>query len=123
MQSNTTGHSMEIFLIITVLILLIALFCLEIFHFYRLTQRYQISSETLSAILDTLIKQNEKIGYLNKNVMEFEGLLHSIMNENQRSMLSLVDNLQTAKPIKPNNFDSLREAFKGPTRVEINERN
>lgn len=40
-----------------------------------------------------------------------------------RSLLSLRENLETAKPIKPNNWDSFREAFKGPARVEINERN
>lgn len=26
------------------------------------------------------------------------------------------------QPIKPNNWDSIREAFKGPVRVEVNER-
>ena len=40
-----------------------------------------------------------------------------------RSMQPLRDTFETAKPMKSNNWDSVRSAFKGPTRVEVNERN
>jgi hypothetical protein len=45
------------------------------------------------------------------------------IDKNHRSLLVLRDALETAKPIKPNNWDSIKEAFKGPVRVEVNERN
>jgi hypothetical protein len=38
-------------------------------------------------------------------------------------LLALRESLEATKPIKPNNWDSMKEAFKGPTRVEVNERN
>ena len=40
-----------------------------------------------------------------------------------RSLLSTRESLEAAKPMKSNNWDSVREAFKGPVRIEINERN
>lgn len=45
------------------------------------------------------------------------------LSEQHRDMLNFVESLEANRPIKPNNFDSLKEAFKGPTRVNINERN
>ena len=35
-----------------------------------------------------------------------------------RSSLALREALETAKPIKPNNWNSVKEAFKGPVRIE-----
>lgn len=49
--------------------------------------------------------------------------MDAMSNYLDRSMLSLKDLLETTKPIKPNNWDSVKEAFKGPTRIEVNERN
>lgn len=49
--------------------------------------------------------------------------LSKISEQIDRSTLSLRKNLEPTEPIKPNNWDSIREAFKGPTRVEVNERN
>lgn len=39
------------------------------------------------------------------------------------SFAALKESPEVTKPTKPNNWDSMKEAFKGPTRVEINERN
>jgi hypothetical protein len=48
--------------------------------------------------------------------------LFSISENIDRSTLSLKKILEPTEPIKPkNNWDSIREAFKGPTRIE-NER-
>lgn len=52
-----------------------------------------------------------------------ECLPDMIKEDIHRSLLSLREVLETAKPIKPNNWDSVKEAFKGPVRIEINERN
>lgn len=49
--------------------------------------------------------------------------IDALGNGLDRSMLSLRELLENAKPIKSNNWDSVREAFKGPARIEINERN
>ena len=49
----------------------------------------------------------------------------SLINEKQRFFQQFINSLpkeQPSTPIRPNNFDSLREAFKGPAR-EVNERN
>ena len=40
----------------------------------------------------------------------------------QFSLLSIKDEITPTTPIKPNNWDSVREAFKRPTRNIINER-
>lgn len=39
-----------------------------------------------------------------------------------RSLLAR-DNPLTTKPIKPNNWDSVKSCFKSPSRVDVNERN
>ena len=47
----------------------------------------------------------------------------SVNDETRRSLLALRDILEATKPMKSNNWDCIREAFKGPTRIEVNERN
>ena len=56
-----------------------------------------------------------------KFVLNTDALM-SESDQIHRSLLALRETLETAKPIKPNNWDSVREAFKGPVRIEINER-
>jgi hypothetical protein len=46
----------------------------------------------------------------------------SSLGQLNRSLLTR-DNLDNTKPMKTNNWDSVRNCFKGPTRVEVNERN
>lgn len=42
--------------------------------------------------------------------------------EIHRSLLDLKDSIQPIKPsIRPNNWDSMREAFKAPTKVAVDE--
>lgn len=44
-------------------------------------------------------------------------------NDIDRCLTDLRTSLDAAKPIKPNNWNSVKEAFKGPVRIEVNERN
>lgn len=57
------------------------------------------------------------------HISEKMDVLPTIFREDiHRSSLALREALETAKPIKPNNWNSVKEAFKGPVRIEINER-
>ena len=49
-------------------------------------------------------------------------LPNMIKDDIHRFLVELRESHST-KPIRPNNWDSMKEAFKGPTRIEINERN
>jgi hypothetical protein len=47
----------------------------------------------------------------------------SDLEEQYRSLSTLKEVVgATNQPMKPNNWDSVRQAFKGPARIEINER-
>ena len=98
MQSNTTGLSMEVFYII--LLKLSLLMNLLLFRQMRKVISFQKSSQDLHkethAYLDDLSNHVES---LDKKVSKTD-----------------------SSPMKPNNWDSVREAFKGPTRNEVNER-
>ena len=91
-------------------------------------------SIVLSKKIDTL-QENQKI--LDEQLAgDFEGIEKAIILLSQkidvlpdtikedfhRTSLALRETLETARPIKPNNWDSVKEAFKGPVRIEINER-
>jgi hypothetical protein len=111
---------MEIFLITFVLILQLVLICLSLFHFLRIHVQLNAQHDLQLRIIEVLsnLQTDEKEFYrlhLNK--------IDEVSANLDRSLLALRESLETAKPIKPNNWDSFREAFKGPTRVEINERN
>lgn len=85
--------------------------------------------------LELLQKQNDEI--VDSLLGDFEGVeklcvlmsqkidsLPDVLKDDlHRSMLALKDIQEPTKPIKPNNWDSVREAFKGPARIEVNERN
>lgn len=58
-----------------------------------------------------------------KNLEAKVELLLQKKDDIHRSMLALREPLETTKPIKPNNWNSMKEAFKGPSRIEGNERN
>lgn len=88
---------MEVFCIILLMLLLVGNFLL-----YRETRKISASLKTFES------KQADHTIYL-KHIFD---IVNSIPQANGAP--------QT--PIKPNNWDSIREAFKGPTRVEINER-
>jgi hypothetical protein len=107
---------MEIFLITVVLSLQVVCLCLQIYHFRKLGNQIEKISETQSRIPTVLTDFKEE-------VISLTNKTDAIANNLDRHLLALREALEPTKPIRPNNWDSVREAFKGPTRVEINERN
>ena len=69
-----------------------------------------------------MIKEIKRIDELEFKVVALSELVTLYQNDNIRSSLALREALETAKPIKPNNWDSVKQAFKGPVRIDINER-
>lgn len=45
-----------------------------------------------------------------------------IQNDMHRLLIAIRPPLEAAKPIKPNNWNSMKEAFKGHVRVDLDER-
>jgi hypothetical protein len=97
MQSNTTGHSMEVFFTVLLVASLIGNFFLS--KSIREIRAAQKISDS---------KQEDLKIYLT-NIFD---IVRSIPLPSQLPQ----------SPIKPNNWDSVREAFKGPVRVDLNER-
>ena len=74
------------------------------------TALHKIEGEYID-ILDTLVE----------NIGEVDDKIVQISNQVDRSLLDLRQALEPTKPIKPNNWDSVRKAFQGPVKVD-NER-
>ena len=72
--------------------------------------------ELLSTVIENIDcqddKLNERLDYLNER---FDHVLVKVEH-------LIVTNETPKSPIKPNNWDSIKEAFKVPTRVEVHER-
>ena len=120
MQSNTTGLSMEIFFWTFQLFLMGYLLARSIVISKKIdviAQNQKILDEELAGDLEGI--ENAVVGLSEK----VDALPDMFKEDIHRSLLALRETLETAKPIKPNNWDSVKEAFKGPARVEINERN
>ena len=79
----------------------------------------------------TLLKKIDKIHSEERTLIQLQvkNRLHlqeisdmvSLMNEKQKFLQQFINSLPKEppqQPIRPNNFDSLREAFKGPARVD-----
>lgn len=96
---------------------------MEIF-FYILFSGLLAYSIYLNTVMFKKVKsidiENE---YFKRKFITNSDALMSESDQIHRTLLALRDTLETAKPIKPNNWDSVKEAFKGPVRIEINERN
>lgn len=50
-----------------------------------------------------------------------ETRVETLSEQLERFELAQRNNLETTKPTKINNWDSIREAFKGPARIKIND--
>lgn len=127
MQSNTTGHSMEIFsyiflatILLPCLISIISMSkkieslqetCL------RMNSRMRDVIDIQSADIERMGREVERLGKRTEKFYEF------IKNDNERSVQVILERLEAAKPIKTNNWDSVKQAFKGPVRIEVHERN
>lgn len=116
MQINTTGHSMEtildviLFIVLPVSLIMNCVYCRNFFL------REKKTSEFHENIVRAITEQTEKYTYTQDKIDALGCGL-------DRSMLALREILEPTKPIKTNNWDSVRQAFKGPARIEVNERN
>ena len=115
---------MEIFLDILVLILQIFMICM-IYNVSKIVRSYDNHMEFFcKKFLIELEIFGENIDEIKLKTVKMSGQFDSIQEYNQRSLQDILERLDAAKPITPkNNWDSIKEAFKGPARVEINERN
>jgi hypothetical protein len=123
MQIITTGLSMEIIFDILFLCLLSYLIGSNICMSKKI-KSIDIDNEFFKRkFIVTLDSVCANIDEIELKTVKMSGQLDRIQDEMHRSLLALRDSLETAKPIKPNNWDSVKEAFKGPVRIDINERN
>lgn len=120
MQSNTTGYSMETFFDIMIVILLIANLALIIIMSKKV-ESIDLTNEFFQRkFVITIDGQEIQINNLERKLKE---IFNQIKDDNDRSLQAILERLDAAKPIKSNNWDSVKEAFKGPVRIELNERN
>jgi len=61
----------------------------------------------------------EAVGKISEAIEKIDGLA----NESFDALVNKKETPDITKPIRPNNWDSMKKAFNGPTRVEVNERN
>lgn len=116
MQSNTTGYSMEIFFVTFQCFLLGFLIARNI----ALSKKINSIEQKCDLFIATIDTQGEDFERLENSI---NAAVETIKADNHRSSQAILERQDAAKPIKPNNWDSVKEAFKGPVRVEINERN
>ena len=122
MQGNTKGLSMESLLTILMIFLFIASTVCNFVFLVKIMKFKDASSKILvdyPATLKFIIDRLERI-----DDARFRQI--STMDKNsERHFMELRRLLETETPMKPNksnNWDSFREAFKGPIKVEVNER-
>lgn len=120
MQSNTTGHSMEIFFITFQCFLLGFLVARNIALSKKINSIEKNCDFFQRKFITTMDVHGEDFDRLEDRI---NAVVEAIKADNHRSSQAILERLDAAKPIKPNNWDSVKEAFKGPVRVEINERN
>jgi hypothetical protein len=107
MQSNTTGLSMEVFFTI---MLTLSLICSLLMYNQLL---HVCASQYVSEI--HLKESKEKMGVLIEEYVVFHSKVESFLAKAEP--LSQ-EPAHSSTPPKPNNWDSIREVFKAPVRVE-----
>jgi hypothetical protein len=118
MQINTTGYLMELFLdtyifvglSFSILVNLVLLFLI-----------YRILKATKKILGIDIITPRLLEGVTEKMWEKDIEMMRKI-EEINRSILDLKSSIESTKPIKTNNWDSIREAFTRPTRIGVNER-
>lgn len=127
MQSNTTGLSMEIFFASLQCFLVSFLVGKSIVMSKKINMlkaEVELLRNNQSVIDESLAGDIEGVEKALVLLSEkLQALPDTIKTDTDRSLQAILTRLDAAKPIKPNNWDSVREAFKGPVRVEIDERN
>lgn len=118
MQSIPQANRMEIFLVVLILIA----------HMLTTLMMYLMSKKIHSIELHSDFFRKKFITTLDSHGSDFDRLhkrvdtiVELVKYHNDRSLQALIERLD-AKPITPkNNWDSIKEAFKGPVRTEKNE--
>jgi hypothetical protein len=103
MQTNTTGHFMELLLIL----LIVLVFILVI----RVNKTIRLQEDVKSGQIE-----------LDKNYCFIKRFAEDIKDQ-QVEIEKKISSFPTApsSPIRPNNWDSMKKCFRGPVRTEINE--
>ena len=70
-----------------------------------------------------LVRLTESIEGQNENFSFTKNKIDVIGSDLALYRSELKENIEPPKPIRANNWNSVREAFKGPVKVEVNERN
>ena len=70
-----------------------------------------------------LNEHHERIDYVLKCYREDQKLLRECFEAMEDTLADMSKPTPPTPPIKPNNWDSVRSAFTGPVRAEVNERN
>lgn len=102
---------MEIFLAL-VLLGIIGVMCFLLVKCRELKLKYDDLLE-MQTDMNVLLKEHDD---------QIPNLYNKVYEDLERQLVDFRASLEPTKPIKPNNWDSMRQAFKGPTRVEIDER-
>jgi hypothetical protein len=84
--------------------------------FHDLDDKFEFFQRKFITTLDV---HGEDFDSLEKQI---KSVVDEVKADNHRSLLAILERQDAAKPIKTNNWDSVKEAFKGPVRIEINER-
>lgn len=105
-------------------VLFLAIFCLLLSSNIAMSKKIS-ELQTNQKILDeSLVGDIEGIEKALVSLSQkIESLPNMFKDDMHRFLVEQRESLASTKPIRPNNWDSMKEAFKGPTRVEINERN
>lgn len=109
---------MEIILLIVAKIFVFASTGINIFHFYKTRQKLDDIIYTVDS-LDTVVRELAKIAERTVELKEMQ-------ISNSASLIRILESLkqiqEAQNPKSKTNWDNLKEAFKGPSRITINER-
>ena len=106
------GLILGTFLIFLALTNLWVLFCIN----KKLNELKNMEADQSAWIAHFKKELKEKIDHLSTEVHASTGNLKSCIN-------GIKESTEQPKTTKANNWDSVREAFRGPSKVELNERN
>lgn len=126
MQTITTGHSMEVISILILSLSILACLGMNVLIINKIDKiecRIDPNLRKNAQIMDNLFEDLGDIHQMTADILEKMNVLPDVIKEdNYRSMEAIKGNIEPTMP-KTNNWDSVRKAFKGPSRIEIDERN
>lgn len=88
-----------------------------------LSKKIDLINKNQLILDESLFKDTQDIHkYLNSINERLNAIPDMFKDDIYRSLLPIRESLEAAKPMKTNNWDSVREAFKGPARVDVGDR-